>query len=668
MNNFKRFYGHHQIDLLTSPKSGRNIVLIGGDNGRGKTSIHEAINYVLYEDGDLPGLQTRPSYLKAVSDRLNRKALDEGQTEYSVALDLIMSSGDAERRFHIERKWEVNIELRRALRPILTIYENDRPIDWIEDNPSAYQDFLRRVLPPRIAPFFFFDGERIQQFAEVEKEGRRMIEAIEDILHITVYKTLRDDIKNHVIEHIEKNEVKKQETTDYYKILEDKERIEVELDDKRTELLDIKRRLEEGIKEQRAIDEELRRIASPHASQRDQLILEKQSLEEEVETAKEDIQKGFQALPILLAGQLCYKLNKVLKEEQGSIVSSPENIDFLRKKVDILEERVFVSPDPIPNSDIILTKEQGGFYRNLFRTTAEDVFGLTSSTDLNLLHDISERERQYIFNRLNEVNGLSILLNDALNRRERLSNELRELESKILSTSDDPYVKELIGQNNNIVENIGRLRQRRITLVGEIQRLEADFATRNRQTADRQKTREAKSEAMRVIKIARKAQEVLDEFIKRLAIQKLEILKNNFEDMYNRLRRSDDPVRAIEIDHETWQIILLGDRNRPLEKRVFSAGMKEIYALALLWALAKTSGREIPIVIDTPVARLDTTNRRALFERYLPFAGHQVIVLSTDTEVDIKWAERLSPYLANQYRLDYNPETDSTIIRPGYFI
>lgn len=114
-------------------------------------------------------------------------------------------------------------------------------------------------------------------------------------------------------------------------------------------------------------------------------------------------------------------------------------------------------------------------------------------------------------------------------------------------------------------------------------------------------------------------------------------------------------------------MILKDAKGRPLEKRVFSAGMKEMYALSLLWALSRASGQELPIVIDTPVARLDTTNRRALFEKYLPYAGHQVVVLSTDHEVDVEWAKRLAPYVSKQYRLDYDASIDSTVIRTGYF-
>ena len=167
--------------------------------------------------------------------------------------------------------------------------------------------------------------------------------------------------------------------------------------------------------------------------------------------------------------------------------------------------------------------------------------------------------------------------------------------------------------------------------------------------------------------MAREAINTLDDFIKNLAPEKLALLKKYMDEMYGRLRKPEDPVKSLEIDPETWQVILKDEKGRPLEKRVFSQGMKEMYALSLLWALSKASGRELPIVIDTPVGRLDTTNRRALFEKYLPTAGHQVIILSTDTEVDVEWAKRLAPYVARQYRLDYDSSSDSIIIRTGYF-
>src|SRR5690606_3080384 len=145
-------------------------------------------------------------------------------------------------------------------------------------------------------------------------------------------------------------------------------------------------------------------------------------------------------------------------------------------------------------------------------------------------------------------------------------------------------------------------------------------AARQRQIEDRQRSRAATTEAKKAVKLAQEARRVLDTFIRKLAPEKLNELQTRFQEMYTRLQKPEDPVRSIRIDPETWQVILLDEKNRPLERRVFSAGMKEMYALSLLWALARASGRELPIVIDTPAGRLDTTNRRSLFEKYLPNA------------------------------------------------
>jgi DNA sulfur modification protein DndD len=264
-----------------------------------------------------------------------------------------------------------------------------------------------------------------------------------------------------------------------------------------------------------------------------------------------------------------------------------------------------------------------------------------------------------------ELQGTAI--SEAVNRRERLSNELRDVELKLQSTSDDPRVLELLSESKNLNQRLGVVQAELVAAEGAIQRLQADRAVRQRQIEDRIEKRRVTSRAKHDVKLAQAARKVLDSFVLRLAPEKLSILKEHINDMYRRLLKAEDPVCEIDIDTDTWQIRLSGEDGRVLEKRVFSAGMKEMYALSLLWALSKASGKELPIVIDTPVGRLDTTNRRALFERYLPVAGHQVIVLSTDTEVDVEWASRLEPFIARQYRLDHDTTTGSTVIRPGYF-
>lgn len=523
VRNFKRFYGTHGIDVRPISDA-KPLILIGGDNGRGKTSIHEAVNYALYEDDDLPGITTRPNYLRAVSDRLNRRALDEGKNDYAVVLDLSVSGGDAVRQFRIERQWDVNVPERRVIRSILQVTENGRPLDWLDqDSPEPLQDFLRSTIPPRIAPFFFFDGERIQEFADEDDHAQRMIEAIEDILHINVYKALRTDLKKYVVDYIEVNEISQTETADFFELQQDAERIEADLDNKTDRIAEVDREIDDVRRERKRLEDELRRIASPHASKRDELLSERQRLEQELELAKADIQKGFEPLPILLAAQLATDLDQTLREEQLS-PTTPESVAQIRQQIARISDRVFVHPQPEPDPHIRMLPAQTDFYQNLLARVAADEFGVASANPLARIHDIAEGERQRILARLTEITRNALLLRDAINRRERLFNDLRDVETKLQFTSDDQHVSEVIAATRAAAETIGRLEQEKTTVEADIQRLRADLAARQKQLEDRQRTRQATTEAKRVVKLGQEARRVLDGFIRELANKKLEAI------------------------------------------------------------------------------------------------------------------------------------------------
>ena len=89
-------------------------------------------------------------------------------------------------------------------------------------------------------------------------------------------------------------------------------------------------------------------------------------------------------------------------------------------------------------------------------------------------------------------------------------------------------------------------------------------------------------------------------------------------------------------------------------------------AIAILWGLGRASGRELPIVIDTPLARLDAEHRGRLLSRYFPYASHQVILLSTDSEINDKGLEALSPSISRAFHLQFDPEHGQTTIEEGY--
>ena len=106
-----------------------------------------------------------------------------------------------------------------------------------------------------------------------------------------------------------------------------------------------------------------------------------------------------------------------------------------------------------------------------------------------------------------------------------------------------------------------------------------------------------------------------------------------------------------------------------LPKQRLSAGEKQLLAIAFLWGLARVSGRNLPIAIDTPLGRLDSSHRNNLVERYFPTASHQVILLSTDTEIGKPEVAKLTEQeaISRSYLLKYHPDQGNTTLEEGYF-
>ena len=172
---------------------------------------------------------------------------------------------------------------------------------------------------------------------------------------------------------------------------------------------------------------------------------------------------------------------------------------------------------------------------------------------------------------------------------------------------------------------------------------------------------------MKKIVLAERMQKALEEYKASLIEKKVIRLQEAVSDCFNILSRKKDALRRIAIDPRTFAVTLYDRRNQPLPKTQLSAGEKQIYAISMLWALAKISGRPLPIIIDTPLGRLDSDHRSLLVQHYFPVASHQVLILSTDTEVDQSYFAALQRDVAYAYHLEFDPVEHGTTVSSGYF-
>ncbi|MEI7929828.1 MAG: DNA sulfur modification protein DndD, partial [Verrucomicrobiales bacterium] len=161
----------------------------------------------------------------------------------------------------------------------------------------------------------------------------------------------------------------------------------------------------------------------------------------------------------------------------------------------------------------------------------------------------------------------------------------------------------------------------------------------------------AEDDRQRMLKHSKRVRETLGKF-------RIEVIRRHVSNMealmleaFRTLLRKSDLVHGLTIDPETFQIALTGRGNQPLPFDRLSAGERQLLATALLWGLARASGRPGPTIIDTPLGRLDSSHRRHLVERYFPLASHQVILLSTDEEIVGGYHQSLAPFVARHYCL-----------------
>jgi DNA sulfur modification protein DndD len=170
----------------------------------------------------------------------------------------------------------------------------------------------------------------------------------------------------------------------------------------------------------------------------------------------------------------------------------------------------------------------------------------------------------------------------------------------------------------------------------------------------------------RIMRRLPRVQETLRQFRKRVVERHAIRLERLIFESFQQLLRKTELVSSLRINPETFRMELISVEGVALPFDRLSAGERQLLATAMLWGLAKASGRPLPTIIDTPLGRLDSSHRAHLVQRYFPVASHQVILLSTDEEIDERYFKMMEPYVGRTYRLHFDNESQSAKIVDGY--
>ncbi len=664
-----------------APTNDANIVLIGAPNGSGKTSLYEAIVLGVFgQDGmhliassPLSGNDNKPlttSYKKFLERSLHRGAISTGRNLCSVKIVFV----DNEKVVEIQRIWHFNGSgIYRAQDEVVQIFEGaerkaigpethqqDERIEW-------YRDYIARTFLPRyLATFFLFDGEHVSAFAEREMAGQ-VRTGIEGLLGVPVLRELASDLRKYAIYQRQKAPTISDETIDT---------LEKERDKLNDELNKLLKRLETIIPELSKNKEDrsnlLNELASFGGASQAQ-VKEQIAQMHKCETAIADGNKELEYLlsrdiALALAGMpLRKKLKTRLQGEHA------------------LEKWEAVKQQGTKGMQNFLNAVAQGMKKvepNLSDFQQEQIIEVARCALHRIWHPppkncaesyqhayLSGNERNKVIDSLNELDALGsskivALLNliaDNEKEQKRLQVSISRIEA-VAPTLETKH-KDLKKLNTKIeayTEEDGALRRERVALDSRI-------SNKNTELTKLYSQRDLAKRPGRLANHAIAVANMVDAIVKSAVPNQIKEIAKAMTDAHRSMAHMNSIVHRIEIDEEC-NVKLMSETGIDIRDHDLSAGQKQIFTQALISAVSSVSKRAFPMVVDTPLGKLDVEHRKGVLN-HLTKRGHQVILLSTDTEVVGDYLQEISPHVQTKYLIhcEEASEIGRSIVVQGYF-
>ncbi|MEZ8881644.1 DNA sulfur modification protein DndD [Vibrio lentus] len=653
LNNFRVFRGVHEIDLRPAParlsKSGpiegteRPIILFGGLNGAGKTSILTAVRLALFGRQSFSQLLSNGDYIDALSELIHKGVGHGGvQDNASIELEFKYSQNGEENTYKVIRGWK------RGKKDNLCLEKDGIQIP--ELNYEQCQGFLNELIPTGIADLFFFDGEKIAELAE-DESGSVLKTAVRRLLGLDVIAKLKSDLniflKKQGAGALSQSLKEEMNSLDEQRIVHERKaeklRGEADIVDAQIELvsrdiLSLENKLSQnGGAWAKTREDEQQKVES--------LLKEKVELEKQIRMEMET------NLPFSLAPKAMQRLQTQIKQEQQ--VKKKQN--FGNELDSFLET---------------LCSKYPSFDTEMAQNAIADSFkahvGEFDSTELLL--DISDRQSNTIDYQLSNLSQDSFTRFDkARIRLQKVEEEIDNASSNIARAPEQEQVQELFA-------DVRALDKKKETLIIEYHkllekakqelRLALEIARQIQKLHDKHKDQSNKDQS---VSNAQNSILLLEKFGEQLTKARVNQLENEFVQSYKKLARKEDLQLTASINPASFDVELVDEHGIKINRKAMSAGEKQIYAISILEALGRTSGRKLPIIIDTPLGRLDSHHRDKLVENYFPTASHQVVILSTDTEIDRNYTSLIQDDLARTYEICFDGTTKSSTLKKGYF-
>lgn len=680
LNNFRIYKGSNPIDL--EPEESKNIFLISGRNGFGKTTFLMSLVWCLYgkqmqevDDLYLKEIGDQGGYNKYIINSLNRLAKVEGETQFHVAItfnklnipDLPCKEIRIKRTYDIETTTGETVEIL---------------IDGIPSELSSElgpEFFIRDyILPKEIAKFFFFDAEKITALAEINtpEQRRKLSEAYSEVLGIKKYEELKSNLEELQLK-LRQDSASEKERKELVDLKANIDQIDITTETCDSTIKNNKDLILEKRKESNDIQEKLIRAGSAiTVEELNKLRAKEVELNSKLDSHMAELKEQFEIIPFAIAGS---KFSDVASqiENESNFKKQKYQQENIKGTTDKVLNDLLNAPRP---AEVVIDHNIHSYYATLFEKLIKKHFFADApdlKSDFKTIHDYSDSEKSELNALLSSIRlsfkesfkRITGDVNQAKNELNLVRKKLRDAEAN----SEDAIIADYRTRKEILDNEIFQLEKTCEDLIfekGENSNSKVQINKKIQEIAQKLDVSKANKEkdALVTSQISN-----LKDFIQQFKENKKVSLEKQILKGLETLMHKKGFVKKVQVDiiGDDIDIRLFNNRKEEIKKETLSKGEQQMYATSLLSGLVEESNIDFPVFIDSPMQKFDEQHSENIVKHFYPKVSEQVVIFPLiNKELTQKEFEMLEPNISKTYLIKNLHEDSSEFLQvePKRFI
>lgn len=702
--NFNSYEGLNEFDF-TSDDSNKNIILIGGKNGAGKTSLFTAIKIALYGPLSFGYVGVNPRYIAKIKDCINSKSFQKDVVESRVQISVSLMVEREVKEYEITREWDYT---KQKLEERYYVKTEGRLLD--NQELSYFQNYLQGMIPPDLFEFFLFDGEEVGSIFSTSTYNSYVRNAIYTLCGLDTFEIIRKYTTGYA---------GKAESTDEEELYAQYEKLQKNAEEIEASCIELENQIATDKVEQEKVETELIEVETAFKNAGGITEVERQALSKEFSEAEHTKTESLTKIKMFVEGLMPFFIlrdftgrisDQLDFEEKGEIYYYVQQKLKRQEIKNTLNENQEVSDAAVDALMEFLLKK---FKPKGFKEGAQPVHDLSKEDsgrvnamisaiddfDIKAMVKLVEK-RKAAADRTMEINRIlkSAMTDEDAGKFAEKENALLKKKDEILSrihksevrlTSLKEELTITVQQRNRALQSIKDNAQNKHVfelsnglsqMMGTLLESKSESIKRNLEMLIVQNLQHIyrKNNLITHIEIGDDFQFNLYQNVKYSTTELLYLIKNLGKETFaQEVGKQGMKLLCEKYNVDTVQLLqqaLETDKQKhglDLFKRIdisrLSKGERQIFILSLYWAIIELSGHDIPFIIDTPYARIDANHRKEISEKFFPNISKQVVILSTDEEINEEYYEIIKPYIAKEYLLINDESQNKTTVEQHYF-